>query len=282
MPPRLLVVADAPRPDVPGEVERFEQTRELFDSVDWDCEVSTNIPEGHLGITERIKSGLDWAFDQVGEAIILEDDCVPDPTFFAFCDELLDRHREDDEVMSVCGTNFLFHREDPADGYYLSRYFHSGAWATWGRAWRLYDPALSAWPEVREGGWLGEQVGEGNHAVTFWSHAFERAHRERDAWDAAWLFASWLHGALHAIPNVNLITNIGFRADGTHTRAEHRGAFNDVPSEPARLPLRHPPQLVRDTDADAFIESAIYSGTIEEVFQRIRAARHRGDRLEAR
>jgi hypothetical protein len=281
-PPRLLVVADAPRPDEPEEQERFERTRALFSTVDWECEISANVADRHLGLTERIETGLDWAFEQVPEAIVLEDDCVPDPTFFAFCDALLDRYRESDEVMSICGTNYLFDRIDPPDGYYLSRYFHSGAWASWRRAWRLYDPELSRWPGLKEGEWLAERAGAGSHSVSYWSHNFDRARRKRDAWDCAWSFATWANDAVHAIPNVNLITNVGFREDATNTRPEHRGAFNDVPTEPIEFPLSHPPDLNPDRQADAFIESTMYGGTIDQVFRSIRASRLRGPRVEAR
>jgi hypothetical protein len=281
-PPRLLVVSDAPRAGADEEAERCGQTRALFETVDWDCEVSTNFAEAHLGITKRIESGLDWAFELEPEAIVLEDDCVPDPTFFAFCDELLQRHRESERVMSICGTNYLFDRTDPPDGYLLSRYFHSGAWASWRRAWRLYDRGLERWPELAAEGWLEKRFGTASHGAAYWRHIFDRAHEQHDAWDAAWVFTCWAHGGLHALPNVNLITNIGFRADATNTRPEHRGAFNDVPTEPAEFPLRQPSRLETDDDADAFIESNAYSGEIDQIFRRIRTARTRGERVGIR
>jgi hypothetical protein len=280
-PSRLLVVANAPRPEAAGEAERFEETRALFDTVDWDCEISTNLAESHLDIDHRIGSGLDWAFGLVPEAIVLEDDCLPHPTFFAFCDALLDRYRDTERVMSICGDNFLFDRRMPANGYYLSRHFHSWGWASWRRAWGLFDGELGRWPDLRGTDWLERTVSDSPHAVAYWSHMLERAHREGNGWDAAWLFTSWVHDAVHAIPNVNLVTNIGFREDATNTRAELRGAFNDLPREATRFPLDHPATLDREVEADAYVESIQYSGVIREVFKRIRTARRREDSMAA-
>ena len=142
-PERLLVVADAPRDEVPGEAERCEATRALLDAVDWDCEVLTNFAEQHLGQTERIESGLDWAFELCEEAIVLEDDTVPDPSFFRFCDELLERHRDDERVLSIGGNGFQFDGPASEDSYCFSRYPKTWGWATWRRAW--------ARPRARDG-----------------------------------------------------------------------------------------------------------------------------------
>ena len=88
-PPKLLVVADGPRNDRPGEAELCAQTRAIIDQVDWDCEVLTHYADKNMGCKKRIASGIDWVFTQVEEAIILEDDCLPEASFFQFCEENL-------------------------------------------------------------------------------------------------------------------------------------------------------------------------------------------------
>jgi hypothetical protein len=272
-PDRLLVVANAPRADVAGEEELCEQTRALIDTVDWDCEIATNFADAHLSQTERIESGLDWVFEQSEEAIILEDDCVPHPSFFGFCDELLERYRDEERVMSISGDNFQFDRPASEDSYYFSRYPLIWGWATWRRAWRRYDPALTAWPELRDSGWLGEHF-EANGDIAYWSHMFEVTHRDRDAWDRAWLFAGWLSGGLHAIPNVNLVSNVGFRDDATHTTPVQGALLADLPTEPISFPLRHPTELVRDEAADRQTDRLLYGGNVARMLGRIRRMRH--------
>jgi hypothetical protein len=273
-PRRLLVVANAPRADVPGEAERCEVTRTLFDHVDWPCEVSLEAAAEHLPQTERIESGLDWAFGLTEEAIVLEDDCVPHPSFFRFCDELLEGHRDADRVMSISGDNFQFDGAASEDSYYLSRYPHTWGWATWARAWRRHDGAMSDWPALREAGWI-EEVVDGDRAQAYWAHLFESNHRDRGAWDAAWLYSCWRHGGVHAIPNANLVTNIGFREDATHTHPEQRGLRSDLPAEEMAFPLRHPAGLEPNAAADAYTERVLHSGVIAEVFERLRADRRR-------
>ncbi|MEW6491011.1 MAG: glycosyltransferase family 2 protein, partial [Cyanobacteriota bacterium] len=137
-PPLLFVIADGPRPNKPGEDQKCAATRAIIDQVDWDCEVLTNYSEINLGCERRVSSGLNWVFDTVEEAIILEDDCLPHPTFFSFCEELLDYYRNDQRVMVITGQNVQFGRKRTDYTYYFSRYNHCWGWASWRRAWRSY------------------------------------------------------------------------------------------------------------------------------------------------
>ena len=126
-PPRLFVIADGPRPDRPGEAALCEQTRALLQRVDWDCEVRTSFSDENLGCKRRPETGIDWVLDEVEEAIILEDDCLPSPDFFPFCEELLDRYREDERVMMISGFNFFGETRSARQSYQFS-YLGS----TWG------------------------------------------------------------------------------------------------------------------------------------------------------
>jgi hypothetical protein len=266
------VVANAPREDVEGEDELCEATRALVETVDWDCKVSTDFASEHLSQTDRIESGLDWIFEQYEEAIILEDDCVPDPTFFGFCDELLERYRGDEKVMSISGDNFQFESPASEDSYYFSRYPLTWGWATWRRAWNRHDPVMTAWPKLRDGGWLEEFFDAGGD-VAYWAHTFETNRRDRDAWDRAWLFSCWVEGGLHAIPNVNLVSNIGFRDDATHTTPVQGQMFADLPTEPMAFPLRHPGELKRNEAADRYTNRLLYGGNVGRMLGRVRRMR---------
>nr|MBA3765731.1 glycosyltransferase family 2 protein [Acidobacteriota bacterium] len=149
-PSKLLVIADGPRADHPDDAEKCLAARAAIDRVNWDCEVLTNYSEVNLGCGARPSSGLDWVFENVAEAIILEDDCLPHPTFFPFCAELLERHRDDERVMMISGDNFQFGRKRTQYSYYFSRYTHTWGWATWRRAWRYFDREIKLWPALRE------------------------------------------------------------------------------------------------------------------------------------
>ncbi|HEY4348939.1 MAG TPA: hypothetical protein VGM80_15275 [Gaiellaceae bacterium] len=270
-PSRVLVVADGPRADVPGEDGRCAAVREAIASAGFDCEVLTNYATENLGLKRRVETGLDWAFDLVEEAIILEDDCLPDPTFFEFSEELLTRYRDDSRVTTISGNNFG-HPGSEAASYVFSRYPLIWGWATWRRAWRLYDPAFSAWAGLRESGWL-EGIFDDPQAVQYWTYIFAQRQLLNDTWDGAWMFASWLANGLCAVPGRNLVSNLGFGDGATNTRAEYRGFFSEIPAVPIGSPLRHPSQVERDVEVDAYLEQILFSGNLGRLFRRIRTLR---------
>jgi hypothetical protein len=248
----LLVVADGPRPTHADEAQRCAATRALVEQVDWDCQVLRNYAEANLGCRRRIASGLDWVFEQVEAAIILEDDCLPHPTFFAFCAELLARYHDDERIMAVSGDNHQFGFRPTRDSYYFSRYNHIWGWATWRRAWRHYDVEMNLWPRVRDEGWLRDVLGDA-HAVRYWTRTLQSTYEGRvDTWDSQWTLASWLQNGLVVIPSVNLVSNIGFGAAATHTTGTNR--FAALPAEPMPFPLQHPAFVIRNALADDHVQ----------------------------
>jgi hypothetical protein len=251
-PAKLLVVADGPRPDRPGEMETCMLTRAIIERVDWPCEILKNFSAVNLGCKKRISSGLDWVFDNVEEAIVLEDDCLPHPSFFRFCEENIERYRHDQRVMMISGDNFQFGRQKTSHSYYFSSYAHIWGWATWRRAWRHYDVDMNLWPEIKEGGWL-DTLFERRAVATFWLNNFDAVSRgEIDTWDYQWAFALFVNSGLSILPSVNLISNIGFGADATRTSKVNK--YANIPRMEMLFPLQHPPFVIRDRMADTFTE----------------------------
>jgi hypothetical protein len=252
-PPLLLVIADGARTAKEGEAEKCAATRAIIDKVDWDCEVRTNYSDVNLGCKRRVSSGIDWIFEQVEEAIILEDDCLPHPSFFDYCDELLDKYRYDTRIMSISGDNFQFGRKRTSDSYYFSQYNHIWGWATWRRAWKHYDVNVQLWNTVRDGGWLNDILND-RSVVKVWYKNFQDVHDGKvDTWDYQWVFACWVQSGLTILPNVNLITNIGFGVDATHTKSPDN-EFANLSVEAISLPLQHPEFIVCNLDADKYFE----------------------------
>lgn len=257
-PRTLLVVADGPRPGRPGEADRCAEVRRIATAVDWECDVRTNFAAANLGCKRRVSTGLDWAFAQAEEVIVLEDDCLPHPTFFPYCRELLARYRGDPRVAAVSGANFQFGRRRGGASYYFSRYPHIWGWASWRRAWAAYDVGMTAWPRLRADGWLAGLLGE-PWKVAYYTRVFDAVYEGRlDTWDAQWLFACWTTGMVAALPQRNLISNIGFGPDATHTTA---GALlAALPTWRMEFPLAHPPAVERHVAADDFTESSQFRG----------------------
>jgi hypothetical protein len=255
-PLKLLVVADGPRADRPGEAEKCMAARGVIERVDWDCEVLKNYTELNLGCRKRVSSGLHWVFETVDAAVILEDDCVPHPTFFRFCSELLAKYRDDERIMAISGNNFQFGRRRNQDSYYFSRYSHIWGWATWRRAWQHYSVDMKLWTEIRDASWLQDLLLE-PHAVKYWTEIFQATYEGRiDTWDYQWLFTCWIQSGLIILPNVNLVSNIGFDAVATHTTAS--SPLGNMPVAAMSFPLRHPSFVIRDTQADSFTQDNVF------------------------
>ncbi|GJL83672.1 MAG: hypothetical protein DHS20C01_33060 [marine bacterium B5-7] len=277
-PKQLLVIADGPRVEHPEDVERCAAARAVIDGIDWDCEVQTCFSNTNLGTRKRVVSGLDWVFSIVDEAIILEDDCVPHSTFFSFCEDMLNRYRDDSSVLTISGNNFQFRPQPDDDSYTFSRYPLIWGWATWRRSWMRYDESLEKWPELRNSDWLKTIFGN-TDSIRYWSYLFENTYNGFDTWDFQLCFASFLSGALNIHPNVNLVSNIGFGKDATHTW-DKGDPFAAIPALAMQFPLSHPPTVTRDSEADDFIEQVLFGGIMRSLLrglgQRIRR-RHQRD-----
>ncbi len=251
-PLKFFVAADGPREDRKGEMEKCQAVREIVKQVDWECEVFTNFREQNLGLKKAISSAIDWFFENVEEGIILEDDCLPHPIFFRFCEELLERYREDKRVMVISGDNFLFGRKRANYSYYFSRYNHCWGWATWRRAWLNYDGEIRIWPEIKDGDWLKDILG-GSDIVRYWFNIFQLAYVDKiDSWAYPWTFSCWIQNGLSILPNVNLVSNIGFGSESTHTKGS--SLFASMAVEAMDFPLKHPPFVIRDARADDFVQ----------------------------
>ncbi|MGQ4647513.1 glycosyltransferase family 2 protein [Lyngbya aestuarii] len=216
-PTKLLVVADGPRTHLPGEVEKCAATRKIIDRVDWDCEVLTNFSEKNLGCKRRVSTGLDWVFSEVEEAIILEDDCLPAPSFFSFCEALLEKYRHDDRIMMIGGSNFQSGQSRTSYSYFFSKHMFIWGWATWRRAWQYYDVEMKTWPEYKELD-LIDSYCEDFLDKKYWVNRFDCTFDGSiNSWDYQWIYACWCQNGLSIVPNSNLISNIGFGVDATHT-----------------------------------------------------------------
>jgi hypothetical protein len=256
--PRTLCLAvDGPRAGRPDERERVLEVQRLADSVDWDCDVRTLFRPENLGCKLAVSQAIGWFFDQFEAGIVLEDDCVAHPSFFPYAAELLDRYRDDERVCMVSGDNFQFGRRRTSHSYYFSMHTHIWGWASWRRAWRLYDHRMTLWPELRDGGWLEDLLGD-RAAAAYWRRIFDATHAERNtSWAYRWTFAAWANNGLTILPNVNLVSNIGFGDAATHT-LRRRNRLAALPVAEMAFPLDHPPFMIRDAQADRFTQRRVF------------------------
>ena len=247
-PQRLYVAADGPR-ERPGEVERCDKARQIATAADWPCQVYTLFRMENLGCRRAVSSAIDWFFEHEEEGIILEDDCVPSADFFRFCSELLPRFRSDKRVMAICGSCYTKSTFDMPESYYFSYFADVWGWATWRRAWRLYDRDLSRWPEFKQAGRLRAAFKGDHWREKWWSSYFDQTAASKiDTWDYPWIYTVIEQDGLACYPTRNLVSNLGWHVDAHLTKVEagsDPGPLACRPHQPYYFPLRHPHEIVR-------------------------------------
>ena len=268
-PRQFFVSADGPRFEKNGEKEKCELARTIVQKVDWKCDLKTNFSEKNLGCRVGVSTGIQWFFDQVSEGIILEDDCVPDSSFFRFCDVLLNYYRNDERVMHIGGINVQDGIRRGTGSYYFSKINHIWGWATWRRAWEKYDVNVSSYPQLLEQE-LFPTVFPHPATRKYWKKNIELVfNKKKDTWDIQWQYAVSVNNGLAIVPNLNLVSNIGFDVQATHT-IDH---FHTLANRPASslATVEHPFFVLPDLQADAYtMRKYLNPPKIKKLWQLIR------------
>jgi len=216
-PKRLFVAADGPRANVDGEAELCRQARAIATTLDWECELKTLFRDKNRGCGPAVSGAIAWFFEQVEEGIILEDDCLPSLSFFDFCKYALEKFRDDTRIGTISGDYFLPPDLSFDQPYYFSKYFQIWGWATWRRVWQKYRFDLSFETEET---WLRifNDIHPASLESEYWLEILRGlAKGTINTWDYQMMLISWRERFLHVAPSKNLVTNIGYRPDATHT-----------------------------------------------------------------
>lgn len=246
-PSRLYIAADGPRKHKPEESLLCEETRAITEQIDWPCSVKTLFRNENIGCRMAISSAIDWFFEQEEEGIILEDDCLPHPSFFSYCDTLLEKYRNETRIMHISGDNFGFQKKALQQDYYFSNIAHIWGWATWRRAWKSYDVSLNRYLDFRSKQKIRSVFPQKLHQQ-YWNIVFDQVYSGKtDTWDYQWNFCLWANQGLAVIPAKNLVSNIGFES-GTHAHdaIQH---YNRLPAHALSI-HSHPAEIAADVEAD--------------------------------
>ena len=267
-PRRLLIVADGPKSNRADDERRCREVAEILDTIDWPCQIDVNRAAANLGCRKRVQTGLDWVFETVDRAIIVEDDCVLDPSFFPFSRELLDRYEGNERVHVIGASNGQLGFKTGPDSYYFTRYPMIWGWATWRRTWKIYDRDIDAWPGLKAESWLNSFFDD-PLAAEYWAHNFDRIRQGFDTWDYSLIFSSWKANGVSICPRTNLVTNIGWGPDSTHTN-DPQSVYANMPLEPLTFSLKHPADIAVRRDLDARVERLAFSGTTQQLLTNAR------------
>jgi predicted SAM-dependent methyltransferase len=250
-PKYLYVACDGPRPSNEKEIEQCRRVREIIDEgISWNCEVHKLYRDENLGCGKAVSSAITWFFEHVEEGIILEDDTLPDTSFFAYCEELLQKYRNSSEVMIVSGDNFRLGKREIADSYNFTKYTHVWGWASWRRVWAHYDFKMKDWPEFEKAGLL-ERTFDNEFERTYWKTILQKTFDGlEDTWDYQLYYTAWKLNGVSIEPAVNLVKNIGFGEGATHTVGSvNEFIFGDQPARALKI-CSHPNKIEVDEEGD--------------------------------
>ena len=259
-PEKLFVVSDGARATHPEEKNLVEACRDLISAIDWPCEITRIYSNSNMGCRDRIASGLSHVFELVDRAIILEDDCLPNDSFFFFTQELLGRYANDSRVGLIGGTRLLDFRTDDPTSYFFSKHPQIWGWATWSRVWREYNVRMSDWPEMRKTTFLAENL-ETKKAIANWRQNFNLVFwRKIDTWDYQFVYTLWKNKMLSIVPTSNLVSNLGFGESATHT-LDSTSPFSALPAGAISWPLTHPKSVSVNKNADHLSEMTLFQSS---------------------
>jgi hypothetical protein len=254
-PKKIYFAVDGPRPERPSEELLVKKVRELVSEFDWDCSVSTRFLDTNLGCGEGVSSAITWVLESEESVIILEDDIVPDASFFQYCDELLELYKDDDNVFAVSGCNFVPANHLPeTESYRFSSIPHVWGWAVWKRSWETYSFDISNWRQdlpMRE---LRKSLGGSILATFMWKRIFDlMAAKKIDTWDYQLCYAVLKSQSKVATVNVNSVTNIGFGNNATHTALAPSYLLD---AQEISFPLSHPEKIL-NVEVDKWTQSNV-------------------------
>jgi hypothetical protein len=237
-PPRLYVAADGPRPQNMGDLEKVQAVRDyILRNIDWECQVDTLFRDYNLGCKLAVSGAISWFFENEEQGIILEDDCLPSHSFFRYCEELLVRYKNDTSVYLISGDSRGTESFEMSGDYGFCKYPIIWGWASWARVWKNYDPDLSDWPEQRQ--FLLPSISSYKPTINFWKTTFDKLYMKQiDTWDYQFSYLLLKNRGRCIVPKINLITNIGFGVDATHTHFSESESANRKRNE-INFPLNH-------------------------------------------
>jgi len=270
-PPRLYIAADGARNDKVGELEKVALVRDYITThIDWNCEVSTLFRDKNLGCKYAVSSAITWFFENEEQGIILEDDCLPSQSFFWFCEELLEKYKSDSRIWHISGDNFQKGIKRGEGDYYFSKFNHIWGWASWANRWDKYDVEMEDYDNFKHSNQI-DNVFNKNSSRKYWNDIFGKVSKnEIDTWDYQWTFTILSNSGLSILPNKNLISNIGFGAEATHT-FDLESEFSELEKEELTTPLVHPTFILLNNVADELTETKmfVHGNILRKIFKKI-------------
>jgi hypothetical protein len=255
-PPRLYIASDGPRSGNLGEADRVEVVRKISTNVDWPCEVKTLFRDRNMGCKHAVSGAISWFFEFEEQGIILEDDCLPSHSFFWYCEELLGKYKFDEKIYLISGDARGSESANMQEDYGFCKYPLIWGWASWANIWSKYNVNISDWPNTKNP--IIESVSDYPPTKNFWKKTFDDLYEKKiDTWDYQFAYLLLMNKAKCIVPRVNLISNIGFGVDATHTHFARSQAANK-PIFNINIPLRHEVSPISEIKINNYFDKNLF------------------------
>ena len=271
-PKKLFIAADGPRINNEKDERQCEETKALIELIDWPCDLQTRFLDENLGCKLAVSSAISWFFEHVEHGIILEDDCVPNLSFFTFCAEVLEKYRDDERIMQISGNNFTHGKHNNDASYYFSTLNDIWGWATWRRAWKHFELSMPGYSTFKRKNLLNTYIG--NPKIVKWLELYfnDTFKVGSSVWSSQWTYAMARNNGLTIVPSLNLVRNIGFDELGTHKLVDSWNYYNDYPVVEMKS-ITHPEFMVPDREAEK-LRFEVIRKTDPRMFIKNRLRRH--------
>lgn len=256
-PPALYIASDGARTSKKGEDKVVDEVKQyILSNIDWECDVNTLFREDNLGCKYAVSSAIDWFFKNEEMGIILEDDCVPSQSFYYYCEDLLYKFKDDKRVWHISGSNFQDGRTRGEADYYFSHYNHVWGWASWANRWQSYDVEMNNFKYENRA--VLQRLWHHPMIQRYWFRAFKATYlKQVDTWDYQWTYVCWLNNGLSISPNKNLVKNIGFGPEATHTTNTKNKVAN-METFDISLPIKHNQTFSINYEADIYTTNKLF------------------------
>jgi hypothetical protein len=247
----LFVSLDGPNSSKKNDVKNCKLVHEIINKISiTDCILKIRINKNNLGCKISVKSAIDWFFENVEYGIILEDDCFPSHSFFPFCKELLKKYQDNERISHISGSNFQYGIWRGFESYYFSKYTHIWGWATWRRAWKDYDISMKEFEK--------SSLFNGVKILLPIDLMRDVYLGKIDTWDIQWFYTNVLFNRMTIVPNINLVRNIGFNSDATHTIGSIYSYIRNTPNGNLVFPLKHKKNIFENNSADTLVSLKVF------------------------
>ena len=257
-PKKLYISINVPLKKNKDEIIKNDHVLEILKLISWKCKIKYKKRKKHVDAYTSYRDAIRWFFKNEEEGIVLEDDTLPNKSFFIFCSRMLKKYRNDKRISQVCGSSFKNHNKFYNANYFFSNYNLCWGYATWRRSIKHYDEMMSKWPYLKKNNYLFKIINN-KKFVSYWTDIFDEQYKKKfRAWDYIWLYSNWSKNKIGIIPNKHLVRNIGFVKDATHTKIKYKDWFNKLKTQEMNFKNFHPKSIEADLNYDNWLSRTVF------------------------